>query len=280
MKKLILAGISMAALAAALQPASAADLPVAYRAPQSYVIFTWTGFYFGAHGGGAWGSKDATIAPFTFAGATVAPPGTTVDVSGGLAGGQIGANYQAGSWVLRRRGWTQAGRTSPATPRASPASSAVAANCHARVDALGTFAGRLGFALDRVLLYGKGGAAVANDKYELNSIAAYRASETRWGWMLGGGVEYSFTDNWSAKIEYNYLDFGTRAVRFTDIPVSCSSTPASASASTSPKSASTIASVGRRSASPTDARDRAHASGGTTEPSTRVSALGLSGLAR
>jgi outer membrane immunogenic protein len=93
---------------------------------------------------------------------------------------------------------------------------AVAANCHARVNALGTFAGRLGFALDRVLLYGKGGAAVANDKYELTSIAAYKASETRWGWMLGGGVEYSFTDNWSAKIEYNYLDFGTRAVRFTD----------------------------------------------------------------
>jgi outer membrane immunogenic protein len=100
MKKLILAGISMAALAAALQPASAADLPVAYRAPQSYVIFTWTGFYFGAHGGGAWGSKDTTIAPFTFAGATIAPPGTTIDVSGGLAGGQFGANYQAGSWVL------------------------------------------------------------------------------------------------------------------------------------------------------------------------------------
>ena len=59
MKRHILAGISMVALAAALQPAAAADLPVAYRAPQNYVIFTWTGFYFGAHGGGAWGRKDA-----------------------------------------------------------------------------------------------------------------------------------------------------------------------------------------------------------------------------
>ena len=53
MKRHILAGISMVALAVALQPAAAADLPVAYRAPQNYVIFTWTGFYFGAHGGGA-----------------------------------------------------------------------------------------------------------------------------------------------------------------------------------------------------------------------------------
>jgi hypothetical protein len=43
MKKLIVAGISMVALATAAQPVAAADLPVAYRAPQSYVIFTWTG---------------------------------------------------------------------------------------------------------------------------------------------------------------------------------------------------------------------------------------------
>ena len=69
---------------------------------------------------------------------------------------------------------TPAGRISPATPRAQAASSGSRRNCRAKVDALGTFAGRLGFALDRVLLYGKGGTAFANDKYELNSIAAYR----------------------------------------------------------------------------------------------------------
>ena len=215
MKKHILAGISMVALAAALQPAAAADLPVAYRAPQSYVIFTWTGFYFGAHGGGAWGRKDASIAPFLFGGALVGSPGTNVDVSGGLAGGQIGANYQAGSWVFgveADASWADlTGNTTCAAGIVG-----IAANCNAKVNALGTFAGRLGFALDRVLLYGKGGTAFANDKYEINSIAAFRANETRWGWMVGGGIEYSFTDNWSAKIEYNYLDFGTRAVRFTD----------------------------------------------------------------
>ena len=122
MKKLVLAGISMVALAAALQPAAAADLPVAYRAPQNYVIFTWTGFYFGAHGGGAWGRKDATTAPLVVGGVLVGPPGNTLDISGGLAGGQIGANYQAGSgsWVSRP---TPAGRISPATTHARPASS-------------------------------------------------------------------------------------------------------------------------------------------------------------
>jgi outer membrane immunogenic protein len=215
MKKHILAGISMVALAAALQPAAAADLPVAYRAPHSYVSFTWTGFYFGAHGGGGWGRKDETISPFVFGGALFGPPGTNVDISGGLAGGQIGANYQAGSWVFgveADASWADlTGNTACASGIVG-----VAANCRAKVDALGTFAGRLGFALDRVLLYGKGGIAFANDKYELNSIAAYQSNETRWGWMAGAGIEYSFTDNWSAKFEYNYLDFGTRAVRFTD----------------------------------------------------------------
>ena len=101
MKKHILAGISMVALAAALQPAAAADLPVAYRAPQSYVIFTWTGFYFGAHGGGAWGTQGRDHrAVRVRRRASSAPPGTNIDVSGGLAGGQFGANYQAGSWVF------------------------------------------------------------------------------------------------------------------------------------------------------------------------------------
>jgi outer membrane immunogenic protein len=44
----------------------------------------------------------------------------------------------------------------------------------------------------------------------------FNANETRWGWMVGAGLEYSFTDSWSAKIEYNYLDFGDRSVEFTD----------------------------------------------------------------
>lgn len=218
MKKYVLAGISVVALTAALQPAAAADLPVAYRAPQNYVIFTWTGFYLGAHGGGGWGRKDATIAPFLSGGALIGPPGTNMDVSGGLAGGQIGANYQEGSWVL---GVETDASWADLTSNANCAIGivGVAANCSAKVNALGTFAGRLGFALDRVLLYGKGGAAFANDKYEINTISALRANETRWGWTVGAGIEYAFADSWSAKIEYNYLDFGTRDLRFSDAAV-------------------------------------------------------------
>ena len=72
-------------------------------APPAVVIFTWTGFYFGAHAGGGWGHTDVNGSPYraTSRGeGVIAPSPVGVDVSGWLAGGQIGANYQAGSWVL------------------------------------------------------------------------------------------------------------------------------------------------------------------------------------
>lgn len=218
MRKLITASIGMVALAAALRPAAAADLGPYYGGPPTVVIFTWTGFYFGAHVGGAWGHKDVTALPFTFAGATFATAPTTIDPTGWLAGGQIGANYQAGSWVFgieAQASW--ADLSGNAGCPSTLGGVTLTTNCNAKVDALGTIAGRLGVAFDRVLVYAKGGAAWANDKYELNSsILTFNANETRWGWMLGGGLEYAFTDAWSAKIEYNYLDFGTRGVKFTD----------------------------------------------------------------
>ncbi len=70
---------------------------------------------------------------------------------------------------------------------------------------------RRSFELPRAPL--QAGSAFANDKYEINSLTASRSNETRWGWMVGAGIEYSFSDNWSAKIEYNYLDFGIRTLK-------------------------------------------------------------------
>ena len=72
------------------------------------------------------------------------------------------------------------------------------------------------------MIYVKGGAAMARDTFSFTStsiaggpptFAGPKASidDTRWGWMLGMGVEQAFTSNWSAKIEYNYLDFGTKS---------------------------------------------------------------------
>jgi outer membrane immunogenic protein len=220
MRKLIVAWFGIAALAAALRPAAAADLPMIYRPQQTYVIFTWTGFYFGVHGGGGWGQKEVTAAPFPVGGGiNFVQSAVTANPSGWIAGAQIGANYQVGSWVF---GFEADGGGADLSGNATCSHSlvgivTVTANCSAKVNSLGTVAGRLGIALDRMLVYGKGGGAWANDQYQLNSaLLAFNANETRWGWMVGAGVEYSFTDTWSAKIEYNYLDFGTRAIRFTD----------------------------------------------------------------
>ena len=72
-------------------------------APPTVVIFTWTGFYFGGHGGGGWGHTDVNGSPYRVTSrgeGVIAPLPVGIDVSGWLAGGQIGANYQAGSWVL------------------------------------------------------------------------------------------------------------------------------------------------------------------------------------
>src|ERR1019366_4581262 len=77
---------------------------------------------------------------------------------------------------------------------------------------------------DRALFYLKGGAAFADVKYgaalNLGTIinASASVSDTRIGWMIGTGVEYAITQNLSAKIEYNYLDFGTKSYTF-NLPV-------------------------------------------------------------
>jgi outer membrane immunogenic protein len=99
------------------------------------------------------------------------------------------------------------------------------ASCSAKVDAIGTLAVRLGYAFDRLLVYGKFGGALSNDHYN-NTVGTlqgstvgtlnFSANETRWGWMLGAGAEYAFTENWSAKIEYNYLGFGTTTLLFSE----------------------------------------------------------------
>ena len=78
--------------------------------------------------------------------------------------------------------------------------------------------GRLGWAGHRWLIYAKGGAAWAGDKYSANVpifVEHIEANETRPGWTVGGGVEWAFWQNWSAKLEYDYYDFGTRDVTFT-----------------------------------------------------------------
>jgi outer membrane immunogenic protein len=94
--------------------------------------------------------------------------------------------------------------------------------CTTKIDALGTITGRVGVAFDRALLYGKGGVAWAHAShtsgYTTDADPAWNysaeASETRWGWTVGAGVEFALSSQLSAKVEYNYIDLGSSDVAF------------------------------------------------------------------
>lgn len=210
------------ALLAGTSIASAADLPARTytKAPIAVPMYNWSGFYAGVHAGYGWGNNDS----LNINGTTPFPAGavTSTDVDGVLAGGQVGYNYQfAPSWLVGVEAdgsWTNIkGQNS--------ALSTVAANrfqtTNLELNWLAMVTGRLGYVAGPALLYVKGGAAFGGVKgggvtvnpLTGNSLVSTSAgSETRTGWTVGGGVEWNFASNWSTKVEYNYVDFGTDSV--------------------------------------------------------------------
>ena len=97
---------------------------------------------------------------------------------------------------------------------------AATVQCNSKSDRFGTFAGRLGIAADRTLVYFKGGAAWTHDIHDLVlccGVVEATVSGGKWGWTAGTGLEYALTRNWSAKLEYDFMDFGTSRFVF-DVP--------------------------------------------------------------
>ncbi len=209
MKRQLIAGLSLSILA--IGPAMAADMrpaPVYTKAPIMMApVFSWTGCYIGGNAGGLWATKNWNLD------ATGAAESST-NPSGGLAGGQIGCNYQVSAWVFGIQGdydWSNASGSSTDAVFAP-------AIDQTTIKALASVTGRAGYAWDRFLGYVKGGGAWTKDNYSLSSpAAANTASETRTGWTLGVGGEYAFTDWLTAFVEYDYYNFGTQANTFTGV---------------------------------------------------------------
>ena len=170
--------LTCAAVASFGMVASAADLPVKapVMAPQT-MGYNWSGLYIGAHIGGAFagtdffGNDDARL----------------------MGGGQIGLDYQfASSWVFGIEGnysfVDSRGGNGPAffTNRN-----------------LGSVTGRLGYGWGPALLYAKGGFAWADTRQSFGFTATGDN-----GYTVGGGVEYMLAPSWSAKLEYQYYNFG------------------------------------------------------------------------
>lgn len=219
MKKFLLGTVALAALGVAA-PAIAADLPakspVYAKAPVMASVFSWTGCYVGAHAGYGWGRKSVTDNPASdwLLGAPFA-----VDTSGFLGGGQVGCNYQASrNFVVGVEGDFSFADIKGSA--AVPTNLLVSLIARARTDWLATATARAGYSFDRSLIYVKGGGAWAHDIYggDWNFgggfLGTVGATEIRSGWVVGAGFEYAVTNNWTAKIEYNYMDFGTKAVSF------------------------------------------------------------------
>jgi len=191
MKRLCLTLIGLVALTGA---AAAADLarpqPMPYypKAPAFVSPYSWTGFYFGINGGGAFGSStwDST---------------GSRNISGGLAGGTIGYNYQFSQAVVGVEGDMNWADISGSTNNACPP------GCKTSDTWLATLRGRLGYAADRFMPYVTGGAAFGDIRASAPGFTATGADKT--GWTLGGGLEAALAANWTAKVEYLYVDLGS-----------------------------------------------------------------------
>jgi outer membrane immunogenic protein len=232
MRKLLL-GTAVLALAAS-GSAFAADIskPV-YKAPPAVapVLYSWTGCYIGANGGGKWARESGSVSPvpITAGGLTITGFAIPLDdtASTWLAGGQVGCNYQAGQFVFGIEGDIDAQRWSTSRiVRVGDIPAGVSQlfvpgdgfSIRSRWEA--SVRGRIGYAWDRLLIYATGGVGFTNVQVNSNFIPVtvgaiafpgtfVSDSETFAGPTVGAGVEYAIWQNLSLGVEGRYTWYGS-----------------------------------------------------------------------
>lgn len=235
MKKLL---ISTMLTAASLNTSLAADLiarPVT-KAPPIVAASPWSGWYAGINGGGTWSNNTASLSdtssPAIFStGVALGYTPLSMDAKhgGGFGGGQIGYNWQTGSWLLGLETDIQGAdigstSTSPHTINSGPGAGLnIIRTAQDHIDWFGTVRGRMGYVTGGVLLYGTGGVAYGhtgsnfnNTILLLNESIGGSASSTQAGWVAGGGIEWAFARQWSLKGEYLHVDLGSTDVSGVD----------------------------------------------------------------
>jgi outer membrane immunogenic protein len=200
-KKLLLA---VSALALSAATASAADLAARpyVKAPPLPAVYDWSGFYIGVNGGYGWG-RDS------FADPTTGLTDGSHNSNGAIAGGQLGWRAQTGAFVWGvdfQGGWadlkgSNAGVFNPAL------------TFNSKTNGLASFALEAGYAFNNVLLYARGGAGWASNTYSstvtATGLGVGSQYEGRWGGLLGAGLEYGITQNWTVGVEYNHYFLGS-----------------------------------------------------------------------
>jgi outer membrane immunogenic protein len=242
LKKILIAAAAIGFSAGA----HAADMRMPVKAaPPPIPVMTWTGFYIGVNGGYSWGRSDTDVNYFNpLTGVAIVPPanstlGGRFDLDGGVAGGQIGYNWQTGGWVwgleadLQWSGEKGSGGFSCAAVAvlAGPclpgftflppgAAGGTTLTLDQQIEWFGTVRARGGFLVTpEVLLYATGGLAYGSVKTTATLAtfgfpagplvaASSSSSSTNAGWTVGAGIEGKFNRNWSARLEYLYMDLG------------------------------------------------------------------------
>jgi outer membrane immunogenic protein len=214
--------------------ASAADMAVKARPlPPPPLVYNWTGCYLGGYVGGATPNRsvsatDPQSTGGTFAAGTFYNTPNATAANGGafgydlgssvIGGGTLGCNWQGpGSpWVVGVEG--EAGYMRLTGSVVDPYSVAFGGDTVASTrigDWYGAITGRVGYAWDRVLVYGKGGVGFADVKASVidacntgacgGGLVNTSYSNTRAFWVAGAGIEWAFNNSWSVKGEYLYL---------------------------------------------------------------------------
>jgi outer membrane immunogenic protein len=205
----------------AVATARAADLPAPAASsyyPPSFApaIYNWTGIYFGGQIGGGLLTDGVTQSA---AGALALTGSSNLSAGGVVGGGQIGANYQFSSWVVGIEGAWSATSIS-GSDKASTTTALTQLRVTSAPAWFAAATARLGYAANSWLFYAKGGGAWMQVNYTedvlLNGVttATQNLNDTRSGFTAGVGVEYGLTESFSARLEYNFYDFGSKAYNF------------------------------------------------------------------
>ncbi len=227
--------VAIVAALTAAPAAFAADMPaqapVYAKAPPPAPVYNWTGFYVGGNVGGAWEKASGTSNWFDSGDVPANnPQANSLNSSSVIGGVHGGYNWQINQWVLGVEGdwdWMHAktGFCRQTDLNSLPCSDIGRGflTINSGTDWIATARGRLGFAWDRFLIYGTGGAAwgkvdttinanclvngCGSSFTKLNTTGSF--SDTRVGWVAGAGVEAMLTPNWIVRAEYLHIDLGT-----------------------------------------------------------------------
>ncbi|WP_026607186.1 outer membrane protein [Methylocapsa acidiphila] len=197
--------LSTTAILALVNASNAADLPVA-APPPAAPAFTWAGVYVGGQIGYAWAQDNSAFSNWYAQGTGFGPTAfgdATTTPEGAIGGAHIGNNWQINQWVLGLEGEVDGTNLKKSTQPVY----FVQATTSAPIQ--GAILGRVGYAIDRTLIYATGGGAFSwlKNKYVLyGSEGDFGTTLT--GWTAGGGIEYAVNDNWSVRAEYRYTKFG------------------------------------------------------------------------